>query len=401
MTLTPVCMPTWESWVRLQLMPGVGPQTARRLLLQTGSPEAALACVREGGVSGRNRSSPSANTHAPADWRHTCARITDWLASPRPGEQHALWTLDHPHYPAALREIPDPPLCLFVRGQCRPLPERCVALVGSRNATRQGLDNARDFARTLADLGWCVVSGLALGIDGAAHQGALASQQPDSTLAVVGTGLDQTYPAQHRLLADEIASRSLLMSELVPGTPPLAVHFPRRNRIIAGLTRATVVVEASLRSGSLITANQALEQGRDVMAVPGSIHSTQSRGCHALIKQGAKLVESIEDILVELRHPESRHPRDELALLAGGPKVLSAEPARSARSLANTANHADCPPPDDHRDIWEALGLDPAPLETLCRRIQQETAQVLAGLLALELGGWVERLPGGRFQRVR
>ena len=392
MTQTPDCMPTWESWVRLQLTPGVGPQAVRRLLHHTGSPEAAWACVREAGASGLTPASSPSLAHAPTDWRQVCDRITDWLGSPRPGEQHALWTLDHPQYPAALREIPDPPLCLFVRGQCRAVGERCVALVGSRNATRQGLENAKDFARALADGGWCVVSGLALGIDGAAHQGALASQQPGGTLAVVGTGLDQTYPAQHRLLADEIASRSVLLSELVPGTPPLAFHFPRRNRIIAGLSQATVVVEASLRSGSLITAHQALEQGRDVMAVPGSIHAPQSRGCHALIKQGAKLVESIEDILVELRHPVMP-AASPLAQQTALPLASCAPPPSTSLAIQ--------PAPDDHRDIWEALGLDPAPLETLCRRIQQETAQVLAGLLALELGGWVERLPGGRFQRVR
>ena len=394
MTQTPDCMPTWESWVRLQLTPGVGPQAVRRLLQQAGSPEAALACVLEAGGAGLRHAPTHALVQPPADWRQVCDRIAEWLASPRPGEQHALWTLDHPQYPALLREIPDPPLCLFVRGQCQAVSPRCVALVGSRNATRQGLENAKAFARTLADRGWCVVSGLALGIDGAAHQGALASQQPGGTLAVVGTGLDDTYPAQHRLLADEIASRSVVLSELVPGTPPLAFHFPRRNRIIAGLSQATLVVEASLRSGSLITAQQALEQGRDVMAVPGSIHSTQSRGCHALIKQGAKLVESIEDILLELHHPVTAAPALSGDLVA----LLRAHEAPTC-SPVSASGHV--PVPDEHRHIWEALGLDPAPLEILCRRIQQETAQVLAGLLALELGGWVERLPGGRFQRVR
>jgi DNA processing protein len=391
MTQTPDCMPTWESWVRLQLTPGVGPQAVHRLLQHAGSPEVALACVREAGGSRLTSGLSHALEHAPADWRQVCDRISDWLATPRSGERHALWTLDHPQYPAALREIPDPPLCLFVRGQCRAMSERCVALVGSRNATRQGLENAKGFAQALAERGWCVVSGLALGIDGAAHQGALASQQAGGTVAVVGTGLDQTYPAQHRLLADEIASRSVLLSEFVPGTPPLAFHFPRRNRIIAGLSRATLVVEASLRSGSLITAQQALEQGRDVMAVPGSIHATQSRGCHALIKQGAKLVESIEDILGELRDPVMA------PLVSGEPAALPPPPGTPARHRAQPTSAA----PDEHRDIWEALGLDPTPLETLCARIQQETAQVLAGLLALELGGWVERLPGGRFQRVR
>ena len=394
MTTTQPCMPTWESWVRLQLTPGVGPQAVQRLLNHCGSVQEALLCAKEGVVSGLNRGQRQALAHAPEDWRQICDRISEWLACPRPGEQHALWTLDHPCFPAALRQIPDPPLCLFVRGQCQAVPDACVALVGSRNATRQGLDNAQHFARSLADQGWCVVSGLALGIDGAAHQGALSSQQSTSTLAVVGTGLDQTYPSQHRVLADEIASRGLLMSELMPGTPPLAAHFPRRNRIIAGLSQATLVVEASLRSGSLITAHLALEQGRDVMAVPGSIHAVQSRGCHALIKQGAKLVESVDDILIELRHPDGDSatptPAQSMLPLESSPLAMPDAPTLGAAM-----------PPDEHRDIWEALGLDPAPLEILCRRIQQETAQVLAGLLALELGGWIERLPGGRFQRVR
>lgn len=385
--MTSIATPTtaWEPWVRLQLTPGVGPRTARQWVAHTGSAAAAVSCIREGAVQGLPGLEKSLSGQASGDWRQTCDAIADWLASPRPGEQHALWTPDHPDYPTALRDIADPPLCLFVRGQCQPVPTQAVAVVGSRHATRQGQDNARDFSRTLAERGWCVVSGLALGIDGAAHQGALAARQACSTVAVVGTGLDQTYPAQHRLLADEIASRGMLLSEYLPGTAPLAANFPRRNRIIAGLSRATLVVEASLRSGSLITAHQALEQGRDVMAVPGSIHATQSRGCHALIKQGAKLVEAIEDILVELRDPWLTIP----------PKAdLKASPPL-------TPTFSQTVPPDEHRDIWDALGLDPAPLETLCRRIQQETAQVLAGLLALELGGWIERLPGGRFQRVR
>ncbi len=394
MTPMPVCAPTWEPWIRLQLTPGVGTQAAHRLLQHTGSAEAALNCVREGALPGLSRPHLPMPSHATVSWQQVCDRISDWLAGARPGEQHEVWPFDHPLYPAALRDIPDPPLCLFVRGQCRSVPARSVALVGSRHATGQGLENARDFARILADQGWCVVSGLALGIDGAAHQGALASRQPGGTLAVVGTGLDQTYPLQHRLLADEIASRGLLVSEFVPGTPPLAANFPRRNRIIAGLSQATVVVEASLRSGSLITANQALEQGREVMAVPGSIHSPQSRGCHALIKQGAQLVESIDDILEALGSSRASvgtshdHPR----ALWEAPLQQSGGGLPSARRSA---------PPDEHRDIWEALGLEPTPLETLCQRIQKETAQVLAGLLALELGGWIERLPGGRFQRVR
>lgn len=387
MTSTNACSPKWTSWLRLQLTPGLGPRTVHRLLERTGSVDKALSWVRENLTANRSGMDNEGAVASSPAWPRVCDDIAAWLDSPRTGEQHALWTPDHPDYPAALRDIPDPPLCLFVRGQYQSVPTQAVAMVGSRNATRQGMDNARAFAHALAERHWCVVSGLALGIDGAAHQGALASRQPCATLAVVGTGLDQTYPTQHRMLADEIASRGLLLSEFLPGTPPVVSNFPRRNRIIAGLCQATVVVEASLRSGSLITAGQALEQGRDVMAVPGSIHATQSRGCHALIKQGAKLVESIDDILVELRDVPSLHQPCSPAMTFA-PADMSGARARSD-------------PPNEHRAIWDALGMDPAPLETLCRRIQQETAQVLAGLLALELGGWIERLPGGRFQRVR
>lgn len=389
MTSINACSPAWASWVRLQLTPGLGPRTVHRLLERTGSVDKALAWVRAHVTASEPDMDIGLAAASSAQEQRVCDDIAAWLDSPRTGEQHALWTPDHPDYPSALREIPDPPLCLFVRGQYQSVPVQALAMVGSRNATRQGMDNAREFAHALAERRWCVVSGLALGIDGAAHQGALASREPCATLAVVGTGLDQTYPTQHRLLADEIASRGLLLSEFLPGTPPMISNFPRRNRIIAGLCQATVVVEASLRSGSLITARQALEQGRDVMAVPGSIHATQSRGCHALIKQGAKLVESMEDILGELRESPGAHQLCRQATV-----IEDGMPHRGdARAISD--------PPQEHRAVWEALGLDPAPLETLCRRIQQDTAQVLAGLLALELGGWIERLPGGRFQRVR
>lgn len=375
--MTQACVPGWQDWVRLQLTPGVGLQTGLRVFRRFGTATAFFAS--DNGASGDLLSPAQALAlkGVPPTWALMCARVRDWLASARPGEQHALWTLDHPAYPSALRDTYDPPLCLFARGQCERIPERALALVGSRNPTRQGLENAHRFAASLAGHGWCVVSGLALGVDGAAHQGALSSQRAGSTLAVVGTGLDLTYPASHRVLADEIASQGLLLSELMPGTPPLAAHFPRRNRLIAALSQATLVVEASLRSGSLITAQQALELGREVMAVPGSIHAPQSRGCHALIKQGAKLVESIDDVFEELKM----------------------EPVQSS-VRETTPTHRAAPPPA-LQTVWQALGHDPVPLEQLCSRIHQETAQVLAGLLSLELGGWIERLPGGRFQRVR
>jgi DNA processing protein len=259
-------------------------------------------------------------------------------------------------------------------------------MVGSRNPTPQGAENARAFACSLAANGLTVVSGLALGVDGAAHEGALqgglqgGASGPLATIAVVGTGLDRVYPRQHRDLAHRIAQHGLILSEYPLGTPPLAANFPRRNRLISGLSQATLVVEAALQSGSLITAKQALEQGRDVMAIPGSIHSTQAKGCHALIKQGAKLVESAQDVLEELRLPAS--------------------PAQHALDLQATT-HEDAPTSQDpERALLRALGHDPVGLDSLQARCGWPTAQLQAQLLELELMGQVGRLPGGVFQRL-
>ena len=217
-----------------------------------------------------------------------------WLAEP----DNRLLTLADNEYPKTLLEISDPPPLLYVKGDISRLNQPCIAVVGSQNATPQGLNTAEAFSHALADAGWCVVSGMALGIDGAAHRGALVGSA--STIAVVGTGLDIVYPARHRELAHEIAQKGAMISEFPLGTAPISSNFPRRNRIISGLTRGVLVVEANRHSGSLITARLAGEQGREVFAIPGSIHSPLSKGCHLLIKQGAKLVDSIHDILEEL-----------------------------------------------------------------------------------------------------
>jgi DNA processing protein len=283
-------------------------------------------------------------------------------------------------YPAALLEIPDPPLMLYALGQIGRLHEleigHCVAMVGSRNPTPQGQINAREFARSLAASGLTIVSGLALGVDGAAHEGALLGATTGTlpTIAVVGTGLDRVYPRQHRDLAHQIAKRGVILSEYPLGTPPLAPNFPRRNRLISGLSQATLVVEAALQSGSLITAKQALEQGRDVMAIPGSIHATQSKGCHLLIKQGAKLVESAQDVLEELRLP------DALAKLPLALPPASEDPTET--------------------ELLTARGHDPVSLDALQARCGWRTADLQAQLLELELMGQVGRLPGGLFQRL-
>jgi DNA processing protein len=247
-------------------------------------------------------------------------------------------------------------------------------VVGTRHPSRQGLENARAFAAHLSQVGLTVVSGLALGIDGAAHEGGL--EGPGSTIAVVGTGLDQVYPRRHQALAARIGEHGLLLSEYALGTPPLPAHFPQRNRILSGLSRGTLVIEAAVQSGSLITARLAAEQGREVFAIPGSIHAPQSRGCHALIKQGAKLVESAQDILEELRWADVR---------------LAPPSPDDALDPAATGGPAD--------EILDALGHDPVSLDALQARCGWPTDRLNARLLELELSGEVERLPGGLFQR--
>jgi DNA processing protein len=258
----------------------------------------------------------------------------------------------------------------------------CLAIVGSRNPTPQGEVNARQFAQTFGAAGWCVVSGMALGIDGAAHEGALMGG--GHTVAVVGTGLDRVYPKKHLALAHRIAERGLIVSEFPLGTPPLTANFPRRNRIISGLAHGTLVIEAALQSGSLITARLAAEQGKEVFAIPGSVHSPQSRGCHLLIKQGAKLVESAQDVLEELRLP----------LSFADAEALTEAPTVGAMTQTET------PADEKESPLLQALGFDATSLDVLQARTGWPTAQLQAQLLALELNGQVARLPGGLFVRI-
>jgi DNA processing protein len=379
------------SWLRLTLTPGVGSETARRLLGTWGQPGAIFEQTDTALRQVVSALQAQALREAPQGWRELCEETWHWLqASPEPGIARALITLGDADYPNALLEIPDPPLMLYALGQIGALRtleiDHCIAMVGSRNPTPQGQINAREFARSLAASGLTIVSGLALGVDGAAHEGALLGALPELhdekllTIAVVGTGLDRVYPRQHRDLAHQIAKRGVILSEYPLGTPPLAPNFPRRNRLISGLSQATLVVEAALQSGSLITAKQALEQGRDVMAIPGSIHSAQAKGCHLLIKQGAKLVESSQDVLEELRLP--------------------VEKAHGTLALQLSSDD-DTPHEDKSEDaLLRAMGHDPVSLDALQARCGWPTADLQAQLLELELMGQVGRLPGGLFQRI-
>ncbi len=276
-------------WLALNRTPGVGTVTFHDLLERYGDP----AGVFTSGTAHPSLSPASSAWLKDPDWDLVDQDLR-WLEGP---DNHLL-TLGHPDYPTLLAELPDAPPLLFVHGDPGVLSLPQLAIVGSRNPTPGGESTARDFARHLAAAGVTVTSGLALGVDGAAHEGALDAE--GVTVAVMGTGLDRVYPARHRDLAHRIAVRGALVSEFAPGTPPKGDHFPRRNRIISGLSLGTLVVEAALRSGSLITARLASEQGREVFAIPGSIHNPLARGCHALIRQGAKLVETGQDILDEL-----------------------------------------------------------------------------------------------------
>ena len=372
-----------QAWLRLLLTPGVGNESARQLLAAFGSAQAIFEQSDAALLTIGSARLVQAIQTEPEELKSQLTGTLDWLAA---GEDRCVVNLGEAHYPAALLNISDPPLLLFMLGSLAPKADNsvtldtlnCLAMVGSRNPTPQGEINARQFAQSFGGAGWCVVSGMALGVDGAAHDGALMGG--GHTVAVVGTGLDRVYPKKHLALAHRIAERGLIVSEFPLGTPPLTSNFPRRNRLISGLSHGTLVIEAALQSGSLITARLAAEQGKEVFAIPGSIHSPQARGCHLLIKQGAKLVESAQDVLEELQLPLS---------------FTTAE-ASTVDAMTPTETQED----KEENPLLTALGFDATSLDALQARTGWPTAQLQAQLLALELNGEVARLPGGLFVRM-
>jgi DNA processing protein len=367
------------AWLRLEAVPGLGRRTARLLLDKFGLPqqvlaagEAQLARWLPGPVASAVRAWPEAALSA------RIGRTVAWLDEPG----HHLLTLADPAYPRALLDLSDPPLMLYARGRLERLKTPALAVVGARSATVQGTRDAGMFASAFSGAGITVVSGLALGIDAAAHAGGLAG--PGGTVAVVGTGLDRCYPACHRALAQRIAADGLLLSEFPLGTPARSQHFPQRNRLIAALARGVLVVEAALRSGSLITARLAAELGRDVFAVPGSIHAPLAAGCHRLIQQGAKLVACPQDVFEEPGLLADSWAGSCAGLRAGG-KPETTMPARpSCRADA----------------LGTALAYDPVDPDTLCVRTGLPPQAVTAALLELEFAGAVERIPGNLYRRV-
>lgn len=356
-------------WLRLTLIPGIGSSVVIRLLSAFGTPAAVFAAGKGGLAAYLTPSQQEALRRGPEP--QLLARTLAWLDEPG----NHLITLADADYPRRLLEIGAPPVLLYGKGRRTLLSATSLAVVGSRNATPQGLQNAQAFARDLSQRGWCIVSGLALGIDAAAHEGGLAGT--GNTIAVVGTGLDIVYPARHHALAHRIAEQGLILSEFPLGMPANARNFPRRNRIISGLSLGVLVVEAALQSGSLITAREAAEQGREVFAIPGSIHSALAKGCHQLIKQGAKLVETAQDILEELG---------------------SATPIQPP--LVDTEVAIELAPDGPQASLLAALGHDPLDVETLTVRANLTPDRVYAMLLTLELEGMVAKLPGGRYQRL-
>jgi DNA processing protein len=373
----------WRDWLMVLRTPGLGPGGLReRLAAAQGRIDQVLAQLQ------RHASSldPAAQAWLRQPDEARLAADLTWLEQPN----HRLLCCTDADFPPQLESIPQPPAALFVSGDASLLLVPQIAIVGARNAGVAGKSTTRTFARQLSQAGFVVTSGLADGVDGAAHEAALDAGLP--TVAVIGTGPDLVYPRKHRELSARVEAQGALVSEFPPGTAARADHFPRRNRLIAGLSLGTLVVEAGLQSGSLITARLAGEQGREVFAVPGSIHNPLARGCHRLIREGARLVESASEI-VETLVPAARALGVELAQRLEG---LPATPA-AGRARQATGGWRDDP---EYRRLLDVLGHDPAALDELAERTGQGAAVLSSMLLMLELEGCVESLPGGRYQRL-
>jgi DNA processing protein len=371
------------AWLRLMATEGVGTQTARDLLTHFGLPEE----IFNAGFSALQKRVPEkiARILSAPIAPNVQAHIEQTLAWAAQDNNHVI-TLADANYPQALLRIADPPTLLYVKGNDALLNKPAIAIVGSRNASAQGMLNADRFAQNLSDAGLTVVSGLALGIDTGAHTGAIQSAKAankatnaGSSIAVIGTGLDIVYPAANRALAHQLADVGCIISEYPLGTPAIAHNFPRRNRIISGLSLGVLVVEAAAQSGSLITARSALEQGREVFAIPGSIHSPLAKGCHQLIRQGAKLVESAQDILEELRWDS--------------PALHTSQSGATQIAASNLSD-------PKLQSLLENMGHDALSVDQLVTRSGLPVASVQAALLHLEMQGHIECLAGGQVRRL-
>ncbi|MCA8244680.1 DNA-processing protein DprA [Burkholderia sp. AU32262] len=401
--LTPAAL---RAWLQLAHAPGLPPAVLQILLAAFGSPAALL---RASGGAIATVASPAAAHAVRASERDDLDTRTDAALAWLDGPGNVLVTLSDPAYPPRLRDLHDPPPLLYVKGRLDLLHARGLAVVGSRHATPQGLADATHFARGLSDAGLTIVSGLALGIDGAAHRGGLDGRS--GTVAVIATGADLVYPARHRALAHEIAAHGAIVSEWPLGTPARAAHFPQRNRLIAALALGVLVVEAAPRSGSLITARLANELGRDVFAMPGSIHAPLAQGCHALIRDGAKLTAAPFDVLEEygLGEPAAQaragtvragHPGPN-AGESGEPETAGGAPAnRAVAAAASLRTEAASPVTPSEQAVLAALGYGPVTYEWLAEHSGLSDDVLHGALLALELAGRVASVAGGRFARL-
>lgn len=370
-----------KSWVRLSLEPGLKHAQRLALLANFGLPDkiyasssSSLAKFVDPVIAAKLASSPNEELQA------TITATTTWLQ----GNNNHIISLADKNYPKALLNLADPPIIIYAKGNVSCLAQHKIALVGARSATPQGLENAQAFALYLARRGWCIVSGMASGIDAAAHIGAIKSTSPNSTIAVLGTGIDLVYPPANKNLAEKIATAGLLISELPLGYPAIKHNFPRRNRLVAALSYGVVIVEATKRSGSLITARLAGELGREVYAIPGSIHSPQSRGCHQLIRQGAKLVESGQDIIEELEQAKLPLPQQ-------GTGNSTDQDYQQGKSAELTSLDS------DSNSLLNAMGYEASSLEDIQARTGWHISKILQKISQLELKGLINRHTNGQY----
>lgn len=368
-------------WILLWKVPGVGPKNYQKLLKAFGSPVSVFGAspetIKQAGFTQKivsNIQEFKSSKAAQAD--------IDWIQE---ADNHHVVTIECPDYPRQLKQIDNPPPLLYVHGKLIILNDPQVAIVGSRSPTQSGLSAAYDFSKYLGAMGMCITSGLALGIDGMAHKGALAAKSP--TIAVIATGVDRVYPAKHRELAHQIVESGAIISEFPIGTQPRAENFPRRNRIISGMSYGTLVVEAALRSGSLITARLAMEQNREVFAIPGSIHNSLARGCHQLIRQGAKLVETAQDILEEINIDLNEH--------------TSVDDGEHQERIEETNVINEPSGDEDELRLLESMGFDPTPIDQLVLRTGFSPESISSMLLMLELRNHVSSNGGGTYTRLR
>jgi DNA processing protein len=381
---------TLEAWLMLWRAQGIGAKNFNKLIDAFGSAQNVLDAAKQQKKSSlldaglNNRTLNALCKHA-----LNADLDLEWLES---SDKHHIITLHDPRYPTLLKTLTPPPPILFVNGTPDYLNDPQIAIVGSRNPTQSGKDLAHDFAKHLGTAGFCITSGLALGIDGKAHEGALAANAP--TIAVTATGLDRVYPARHRSLAHQIVEQGAIISEFPIGTEARPQHFPQRNRIISGLSIGTLIVEAAIRSGSLLTAQHALEQGREVFAIPGSIHNPLARGCHHLIRQGAKLVETADHILEEIATILDFPEKD--------PDILAPQVTESAQETMATSSPAATSSLDnDYQHLLTVMEFDPITVDQLILRSGLTADTISSMLLMLELQGWISANGGGTYSRIK